>query len=87
MMNSGKVKYIDEDPKIPCSLPPEEVLERFVNELKHPINSIKGYIVILQKPDFQDQQQEAIANIHRISERMEELRILASDYLHECFDR
>ena len=87
IMKSEDVEVITENPKIPCSLPPEEVLERFVNELKHPINSIKGFTVILEKPAFQDQHQEAVANIHKIAEGMEELRAVVSNYLHECFGR
>jgi uncharacterized protein (UPF0297 family) len=86
-MRSEKLEVITEVPRIPCSLPTEEVLERFVNELKHPINSIKGWAVILQKPTYQDQHQEAIANIYRMAERMEELCAVVNDYLHECFDR
>ena len=86
-MKSEEVETITENPKIPCSLPPEEVLERLVNELKHPINSLEGYTVILQNPAFQDQHQEAVTNINRIAERMEELRTIIGDYLHKCFGR
>ena len=86
-MKSKEVKVITEFPKAPCSLPPEEALERFVNELRHPINSIKGYAVILQKPIPQDEYQRAIANIYRMAESMEKLCAVVKDYLHECFDR
>jgi hypothetical protein len=86
-MKAEEVEDLTENSKIPCSLPSEEILERFASELKHPIEAIKGYTVILQKPAFQDQHQEAIINIHKIAERMEELRIIVITYLRECFDR
>lgn len=86
-MKSEEVEGITEIPKVPCSLPPEEVLERFVTELKHPINSIKGCAVILQDPTLQDQHQEIAAQTHRMAEWMEELCAAVKDYLHECFDR
>jgi len=86
-MKSEEVEGITEVPRVPCSVPPEEVLERFVNELRHPINSIKGWAVILQKAGYQDHYQEAAPNIYRMAEWMEELCTAAKDYLHECFDR
>ena len=86
-MKSKEVEVITEISKVPCSVPPEEALEQFVNELRHPINSIKGWAVILQKPIPQDEYQRAIANIYRMAEWMEKLRVSVKDYLHECFDR
>jgi hypothetical protein len=86
-MKSEEVEGITEVPRVPCSVPPEEVLERFANELRHPINSIKGYTVILQEPIPQDEYQRAIGNIYRMAEWMEKLCAAAKDYLHECFDR
>jgi hypothetical protein len=86
-MKSEEVEVITEVPKVPCSVPPEEVLERFANELRHPINSIKGCVAMLQDPAFQDQHQEIAAQAYRMTEWMEKLCAAVKDYLHECFDR
>ena len=48
------------NPQIPDSLPPIEVLSMVSRELQHPINAIIGWIDILSKPDMQDKRDEAV---------------------------
>ena len=68
---------------IPSSLPVEDVLGAFANELKHPINSIKGWVRILSLETDKEPHPQALESISHNLERMEMLLKAVKIYLDE----
>ena len=63
--------------------PPEEVLEAFINELRGPHSSIKGWIKIMQMDQSQEMRLRALDTIFKTIERIEKVEELIKDYLVE----
>ena len=55
------------------SRPPEEVLEAFINELKSPLTSIKGWVEMMRLEDSKDLRSKALDVIPKIIERIEKV--------------
>lgn len=53
--------------------PPEELLETFINELKGPFASIKGYIELMRMSDSAEIKSKALDVIPQIIERIEKV--------------
>ncbi len=58
---------------LPSSSPPEDVLEAFTNELKHPLTSIKGWVKILSSEANKESYPQALESILTNVERIEML--------------
>jgi len=65
------------------SRPPEEVLEAFINELKGPLASIKGYVEMMHLNDSKELRTKALDVISRIIEKIEKDEELIKGYLIE----
>ena len=65
------------------SRPPEEVLEAFINELKGPLASIKGYVEMMHLNDSKELRTKALDVISRIIEKIEKDEELIKEYLIE----
>jgi signal transduction histidine kinase len=72
-------EYENWPPVIPESQEPEEILSRFANELRHPINSIKGYARLIAGGKMDSQ--EAAGRVKLNAEQMDVLRNAVLDYL------
>lgn len=65
------------------SWPPEEVLEAFINELKSPLTSIKGWVEILRMDGSKEVQSRALDSISKIIEKIEKVEDEVKEYLDE----
>ena len=63
--------------------PPEEVLEAFINELRGPFASIKGYIEMMRLSDAAEIKARALDVIPQIIEKIEKKEELIKEYLVE----
>jgi hypothetical protein len=83
-MKSKNIQAI-ENPEIPCSEPPDKILEGIIHQLRHPIYSIKGCLKVLQMSFEEELKQDMIIFNHEVVKEMEELQVLAHNYLTTCF--
>lgn len=65
------------------STPPEEVLEAFINELKSPLISIKGWVEILSLEADKELHPRALQSILYIIDRIEVEKEKITAYLNE----
>ena len=63
--------------------PPEELLEAFINELRGPFASIKGYIEMMRLSDSAEIKAGALDVIPQIIEKIEKKEELIKEYLVE----
>lgn len=63
--------------------PPEELLEAFINELRGPFASIKGYIEMMRLSDSVEIKARALDVIPQLIEKLENERELIKEYLVE----
>jgi hypothetical protein len=65
------------------SRPPEELLEAFINELRGPFASIKGWVEMMRISDSQEIRSKALDVIPKIIEKIEKEEELIKEYLVE----
>ena len=65
------------------STPPEEVLEAFINELKSPLTSIKGWVEILSLETAKELHPRALQSILYVIDRIEAVEQEIKAYLNE----
>lgn len=76
-----------ENLNIPKSDPPALVLESFINELKSPLTSIKGWVKIISINSDRVVIEQALASISSVIEKIERDEEKIKKYLRECFLR
>ena len=65
------------------STPPEEVLEAFMNELKSPLTSIRGWVEILSLETVKELHPRALQSISYIIDRIEREKEKITAYMNE----
>jgi hypothetical protein len=74
---------MDEHFQISKSITPDVVLDQLINELKHPINAIEGWAVILSKEDMQSLHPEAVDLIQQWTKAVKQTLAEVAIYLEE----
>ena len=75
--------YLFENINISKSEPPALVLESFINELKSPLASIKGWVKILTTHPDETVTEQALTSISTIIEKIEHVEEKIKKYLDE----